>query len=267
VEWFLDGDRIAYLIASEEQETFESNETRVFARGTHQVEVRTHQDLTWSTNFPPLIAQGRSTSFDFDVTFTTPAVPPPIPAPVHFVWKGQVPASGATLTNPNVAPGETWRLAFSLEGDTPDSSPGGNAQFIDPSINPEITFSGGYRIPISTIPELSLEILNGTFQIFRVKTLSGGFQVAIGLPGFTLPDDLPPDGLYAPSTQNPLESFHLSNSDGEITYFTGGLTTTVSVSRLSVPSGSGYSLTALAVLVSVLGAIALRRRQRRGGVS
>jgi hypothetical protein len=265
VTWTLDGDPIGQVGFPPPPgvEPFTLEITREFARGTHTLEFEVFTEVLFNNNgnTPPVFTQS-SIDYQLDVAFSTPPVPPPIPPPVRFIWTGEIPITeDVTLTNPNVQPGETWELIFTLEGDTPDSDPG-HGEFIDLTITPTIEFSGGYSVPVSTLPGVRLQILFGTFQIISIGSLAGDFFTQMGVPFSTFTDDLPPDGTYTPLTLIPTESLQLTNSDGEIAYSTDdGLTTLVVARIMSVPSASPPAQIALALGVTLLGLASLKRFQ------
>jgi hypothetical protein len=179
---------------------------------------------------------------------------------VRFEWSGVVPSAGSgVLTNPNVSPGESWTLTYTLLSSLPDSNPGNSSigVYIDPVITPTISFSGGYSIPVGGPPGISAETLLGIGHALSANSVSGDLFVWVWQSSGTFPDDsFPPDGSYSTAVSPGTTAFRLTNADGVISYTDIESFSAVTVTTLptAVPSASPglLVLIALSLLATTL---------------
>jgi hypothetical protein len=140
--------------------------------------------------------------------------------PVAVSWFGEIP-SGANVTNPSVAVGETWEISYLIDNATPDNDADPNTgKYVDGALTATISFSGGYSSPVSANPGITMGVIDGALTDI-VNTSAVGFSAVVRLPGTTLASDqFPADGNYAPQgvpAGTPV--FIFGNDDGLISYF------------------------------------------------
>ena len=182
---------------------------------------------------------------------------------VGFEWSGVVPVGDLdVLTNPNISTGESWTLTYIFNTSLADlSGKFGQIEFyIDPTITPTISFSGGYSTPVGGAPGIRVEAWDGMLSNAIVTRSVSGDMVASVAERYDsfFSAEFPPDGTWSGANG---VSFSLDNADGVISYSGDNSLVTVTITTLVLNAGPALTTWGMVISLTLfLIAIAAARR-------